>query len=292
MLTQAPISINWNFTDSCNFNCLHCYSRGRPHKAELTVEQQLDIARKIAESHVFIVNFGGGEPLLIYENLLPVIQTLSSANVATYVSTNAWHINENLLKKLKTSGLTGFYVSLDSLNADIHDYIRRKRGCFNQVMKRLDQIYNYGFKLGLSTVISKYNWKELDSIISFAICKHCNMISLKRFRPVGNGNTHSQDFVLDSKDEIELNNFIMHMKDRYANKIDIHLVYSDFPQAKITEGCPCGRTSLGLMPNGDLKMCVYGSYIIGNLLSDDLQEIWQTHPYLVQNRKHHVCEAL
>lgn len=157
MLTKSPISINWNFTDMCNFNCLHCYSRGRPLKPELSLEEQIKIAEKIARAKVFIVNFGGGEPLLLLDHMLPVVEILHNSNTAVYVSSNGWIINEDMLIKLKRAGLNGFYISLDSLNSEIHDYIRGMQGCLNKVEKTLTLIKRYNFKVGLSTVISKGN---------------------------------------------------------------------------------------------------------------------------------------
>ncbi len=292
MLPSVPYSINWNFTDMCSFNCRHCYSRGRPAKQEMSDDDYVKIAEKISNSGVFYVNFGGGEPILARRALELCTRILSEKGVSTFVSTTGWKLTEELLLSLKDKGLKGFFFSIDSLNSDIHDYIRNQKGCLEKTKLALKMAVDNKMFTGLSTVVSKFNWKEIPQILDFAVASGCNAVSLKRFRPVGNGLKNDKDFSLEGEKESEMLALMKFVKEKYSSKLDLSFVYRDFPIQGFAEGCPCGVKSLGLMPNGDVKMCVYGFKVIGNLLKDDLSDIWLNDPYLKQNRIHHVCEGM
>jgi sulfatase maturation enzyme AslB (radical SAM superfamily) len=50
--------------DACNLGCAHC-ALNRPRPDELTHAQRLEVAHRLARSHVWGVSLIGGEPLLV-----------------------------------------------------------------------------------------------------------------------------------------------------------------------------------------------------------------------------------
>lgn len=54
--------------------------------------------------------------------------------------------------------------------------------------------------------------------------------------------------------------------------------------ANFLGGCGAGRLYCCLEPNGDIKPCVFfptgKDTVLGNILNDDFQKIWDTHPFL------------
>jgi len=54
--------------------------------------------------------------------------------------------------------------------------------------------------------------------------------------------------------------------------------------ANFLGGCGAGRLYCCLEPNGDIKPCVFfptnRETVLGNILEDDFEEIWDTHPFL------------
>src|SRR5262245_15167140 len=59
-----PVFMTWAVTEACNLACAHC-SMNRPLPDELTHEQRLEVARRLAASAAWGVSLIGGEPLLV-----------------------------------------------------------------------------------------------------------------------------------------------------------------------------------------------------------------------------------
>jgi MoaA/NifB/PqqE/SkfB family radical SAM enzyme len=290
MIFSSPHNINWNFTDVCGFDCRHCYSRGRPQQEELSLSQLLDICQKIVDANVFAVNFGGGEPL-VHKHFIEAVKSLSMNGVQTFVTTSGWHLDENMVKKLKNAGISNIYISFDGSDAKSHDYVRRKPGTFDKAIHAANLCHQYNIKFRISTVITALNYVYIDDIVTLANKLGADEINLKRFRPIGNGEKNQSEFIIPSSDEREMLKIVENA--RNTSNIPITFLYHDFPIPGISDGCPCGKTSLGMMPNGDIKVCVYGDSISGNILTDNLSEIWSSGPDFISKRdpKTSCCSA-
>ena len=57
-------TVSWNWTNACNFNCKHCYSRTEKYDSELNTDESLNAVDQLWETGVFDVHFGGGECIL------------------------------------------------------------------------------------------------------------------------------------------------------------------------------------------------------------------------------------
>jgi radical SAM protein with 4Fe4S-binding SPASM domain len=76
-------------------------------------------------------------------------------------------------------------------------------------------------------------------------------------------------------------NFIVEA--HYAAKKGVEAV------ADFLGGCGAGRLYCCLEPDGDIKPCVFfptnSETVLGNILKDDFEEIWDSHPFLWRLRK-------
>jgi MoaA/NifB/PqqE/SkfB family radical SAM enzyme len=281
MIFSSPHNINWNFTDVCGFNCRHCYSRGRPQQEELGLNQLLSICHKIVEANVFAVNFGGGEPL-VHKHFIETVRFLSESGVQTFVTTSGWNLDEKMAEKLTSAGISNVYISFDSANAKSHDYVRRKPGSFERAINAARLCKQYDIKFRISTVVTALNYKSIGDIDALADDLDADEINLKKFRPVGNGEKNNREFVIPVSEEKDMLENVKAIRKK-SNRT-ITFLFHDFPIPGVSDGCPCGRTSMGMMPNGDIKVCVYGEDVVGNILTDDLSELWNRDPRFVSMR--------
>ena len=288
LILHAPMYINWNYTYKCNFNCDHCYSRSRSDIGELDTEQKLTIAKNIAKNKVFIVNLGGGEPLLS-NDCFQIIQYLSSQNVSVNLSTNGWETSTETIYRLKEAGLKGVFVSIDHSDAALHDQGRNQPGSFQEACKAISNYAAAGLKVNLSTTITSVNFPVLEKIIALGNSLGASGIDLKRLKISGNasGKNHLE---LSEAQEQSLYNSIPRWKETYP--LNINLVYNPTPIGSIDAGCPCGKTALSIMSNGDITPCVYNTYVIGNALVDDIHDIWVSSAFLNYFRRKFHCMGL
>lgn len=69
-----------------------------------------------------VVCFCGGEPLLRYNVLPQLAQQLSEAGITVNMVTNGFLLDDEKIKTLRSSGISGFQISLDSAHEETHDY--------------------------------------------------------------------------------------------------------------------------------------------------------------------------
>jgi len=103
----------------------------------------------------FLINFGGGEPLL-YKPLLELVSCAAGHNFRTNIATNAYLIDSEMAKRIGDSGLSSVNISLDSTKEQTHDYLRGVDGVYRRAMSAIE-------------LLDKYAPKELEIIICSAI---------------------------------------------------------------------------------------------------------------------------
>src|SRR5882724_4190952 len=147
---SAPLFVNWNFNYACNFNCNHCYSRIDYRYPEMGIKELNFIADQLIKANIFIVAFGGGEPF-VSKHIYDITHKLSSAGTNTFITTNGWFLNNEIIAKIFESKLTALYISLDSHREDIHDQFRNKPGSFKRITDFLSIASRYSIDVRLST---------------------------------------------------------------------------------------------------------------------------------------------
>lgn len=284
IVTAAPQYISWNYTYACNFNCSHCYSRAPWYPKELGTEEYRQIVAQIADAKVFKVGFGGGEPL-IRRDCYEIASLLAKKGVNVNITTNGWFVNQDIAKRLADSGLAMLYVSLDSADRESHDTFRRRVGSYDRVMRCLEAAAAVKLPVTLSTVISNVNITDLHAIVGIGEHYQVAGVEFKRYRPAGNGAINA-----NTLQPLQKNTMITETIADLQKKSRLHitLVYGDQGEG-VDEGCPCGKRSICLRPNGDLSPCAYGDSVIGNLMQDSLTHIWQTSPELQAMRQGGGC---
>src|SRR3954466_9380241 len=71
---ENPVFVTWAVTEACNLACDHC-DMNRPLPDELTRDERMRVARKLAASKAWGVSLIGGEPLLV-DGLFEVARVL------------------------------------------------------------------------------------------------------------------------------------------------------------------------------------------------------------------------
>lgn len=288
ILLEAPMHVNWNYTYKCNFNCSHCYSRERVDMNELDYNKKMMVARNLVRNKVFNVNLGGGEPLLC-DDCFDIIQYLSDNNVHVTLSTNGWKLSKEVVKRLQHAGLSQVSISIDNSDRRLHDDNRNQPNSWDEACKSVRMYVNAGIDVLISTVITKQNFKNLEDILKLGVSLGASVIDLKRLRTMGNA-FYRRDLEINEIEREQLYRNLVAWKAKYP--IKINLSYGSSFINGIDNGCPCGKTSLAIMCNGDISPCVYNVYKIGNAVQDDIHEIWCKSESLTYLRSHFSCMGL
>lgn len=158
-----------SLTNRCDQLCKYCFLRLR--KADMQEMQRKDIdmlKNKLKEVSIEQIHIGGGEPL-ISEWLFYAIESLNKLKAKITITTNGIYLNKDNAFRLAENGIYAICISLDSFNPAYNknmrgQYEKSLDGLYNLLEVR--QRYNYKIKIGLYTVLTRYNIDDIENIFN------------------------------------------------------------------------------------------------------------------------------
>lgn len=163
---RKPIVV-WNIARQCNLFCIHCYSNSenKIYKNELTTKEAKQVIDDLANFGVPAILFSGGEPLM-RKDLFELADYTKSKNVKFVLSTNGTLINEEMAKRIKSTGFSYVGVSLDGIG-HTNDQFRGMDGAFEKTMKAFKLLKKLDQRVGLRMTLTKNNIYDLENIFDF-----------------------------------------------------------------------------------------------------------------------------
>jgi radical SAM protein with 4Fe4S-binding SPASM domain len=240
------------------------------------------------------ISFTGGEPLL-RDDLPALIREAKKIGLMVSLVSNGFYFYkyEYLFKERLIDSIQ---ISLESDMKEINDSIRGE-GVFDVVTKQaIPIVHNYNVPFTIAVTPTPINSASLDGLAELAYSLGARALVIRRFLATGNA-LGSDEGVF--KDNIAHKNFlqqIYRLKREMADKIEIRSsdpLYSivdpdlvKFKDSNVLGGCSAGVTSCSVNINGDFKICTRIPKVLGNVLHDDLADLWKNNEELkkIRNR--------
>jgi radical SAM protein with 4Fe4S-binding SPASM domain len=153
----------WNFTNRCNLNCLHCYSKASLDEIDaLDTDTIMRTLPQLENAGVKFIIFSGGEPL-VRKDIYDIAEEAKRLGIVTYLSSNGLYVtSHNAEKILDTFDYVG--ISIDG-NEEAHDRFRGLKGAFRETIKAVDLLNSYGKKkVGIRFTMTKETIADLPFI--------------------------------------------------------------------------------------------------------------------------------
>ena len=172
---MGPVVV-WNSTKTCNLKCRHCYmsSDSKKYQNELTTEEAKRFIDDLADFHVPVLLFSGGEPL-IRQDFFELAEYAQQKGVRPTLSTNGTLITREVAQRIKDIGVGYVGISLDGLQ-DVNDKFRGVDGAFVKAMEGIQNCVAVGQRVGLRFTINHHNIQELDNIFDFIERENINRV--------------------------------------------------------------------------------------------------------------------
>ena len=287
----------WNFTNRCNLECLHCYSRASlDAKDTLTTQDILATLPKLKENGIKFIIFSGGEPLT-RSDIFEIAAKCHELGIMTYLSSNGLYIHkQNLQKIIEHFNYIG--ISIDG-SKETHDFFRGQKGAFELSLKAIKLLQSlHANKVGIRFTLTKETLKDLPFIFELAQKEQIAKIYISHLVYSGRG-LDNLKMDLDKNERRKAVEFIMQKAFYYyENKIPIEIVTGNMEEdaiyflkefskrypkkkeallARLREwgGNSAGRKLLNIDAKGNVKPDPFFPFTLGNILQEDFSTIWK-----------------
>lgn len=285
--------ISWNTTNLCNMLCEHCYRRaggggfeeGVLPPDELTTAEAKQMITEIAKAGFRIMIFSGGEPLM-RPDICELGAFAKQSGLIPVLGTNGTLITEEAAFKLKEAGFSAAGISLDSLDPEKMASFRNLPGCFDLIVRGIENCKKAGIRVQIHTTIMNWNLEELEAITDFAVKVGAGahhfffLVPTGRAVQMDNGQISDADYerairrIMEKQKEvsIELKPTCAPQFIRVADQIGV--------KTRFSKGCLAGISYCIIGPNGDVRPCAYLNNTIGNVKEIAFDKLWESHPTL------------
>lgn len=287
------IIIQWHVTDSCNLRCKHCYqenytNQGVDFNTLIIFLDKIYTFYKICKQEnpdiKFHINFTGGEPF-IRTDFIDFIEIISAKKFCSFgILSNGFLLHVNDLERLKKLKPGFVQISLEG-NKAINDEIRGE-GSYMQITKALTAYKKLKIPVIISFTANSQNYKYFGDVVKIGIKYKVAKVWTDRYLPV----KENDELELTTKQTKEF--FKIILKEQNKNKLRFfsktQIDSNRALQFLICGGepykCSAGNSLISILSNGDIVPCRRMPIKIGNMLTDDLTEIYFKNSILAELR--------
>ena len=293
----------WELTARCNLKCCHCRAEARDSfvSGELTTEQVLGVARDIRAAGDPIMILTGGEPL-VRKDFFDIAKACVGMFSRVALATNGTLVDDDIARRIVSTGIQRVSVSLDGARASTHDAFRGVQGSFESTVRGYDAMARAGASLQVNATVARHNIDEVEDLLNFVIERKAAAFHVFALVPVGCGAQISDNARLSSE---QMETFLRWLFEKsIALRDRIHIKATCAPQyyrivrevsrekgltmpapphghggahgmQAMTRGCLAGSAVCFISRTGDVQPCGYLPVQVGNVLKQPFGEIWR-----------------
>lgn len=304
MLT--PRNVDIAVTGKCNLSCAYCfYADEMTSRGDLTTVQWLDFFKVLGEAGVMSVCLTGGEALS-RPDFFELVDGVIANRMRYNILSNGTLITEKTLaefeKGKRRQRLDSIQISIDGSSEEIHNHSRPNS--FSRAIRGLRLLKGAGFPLSVRVTINRYNYLDLENTARLLLEEvGLSGFSTNEAYPCGATNRYEDEIMLNVAQRREVMEILTRLNEKYQDRINA----TAGPLALVKQECEIheaqmngkttipgrGRLSacggvfekLAILHDGTIVPChVISDLHLGNILKDDIVEIWQRHPLMNQLR--------
>lgn len=261
-MAYVPEKVVWEITYKCNVNCIHCgsdcSSEEKPY--QLTTAECFRIINDLAAIGCKTIILSGGEPLIRKDSGAIASEIIRHGMNVCFIS-NAYLVNEETIKVLRAIRPLSFGISLDAAESYLHDYIRGKKGCFENVLRAFKLLRENGITTSIVSTIHKLNYDQLSKIRDLLIKNGIRYWQIQYGDYIGR---MTKETMITEAQFWEIGKFIDETQQKYKKDFDVIsgadvFGYNGVLGERIQGcwiGCHAGSRTLGLGSDGTIRGCL------------------------------------
>lgn len=282
--------VSWNTTNQCNMFCDHCYREaGAKADEELTTEQGKQLIDEIIKAGFKIMIFSGGEPFM-REDIFELVDHAVKGGLRVVFGTNGTLITRDIARRLKGLGVMGVGISLDSMDKEKHDNLRKYKNAWDEAVRGMENCKAVGLPFQIHTTVMEWNDNEIEDITDFAVEIGAVAHHIFFLVPTGRAKNIEEESLRAEQYENLLERIL-----KKQQEVDIELKPTCAPQfmriarqmgmnLRFGRGCLAGTSYCIIGPRGDVQPCAYLPLHIGNVKEVPFSELWKNSPVFQELR--------
>ncbi len=171
----------------CNNNCLFCVQAYRKKYGNRPTEDIKEDLRKARMNNCQGVVFTGGE-VTIRKDVFDLVSFAKKLGFSSIqIQTNGRMLSYKwFCKKIIEAGANEFAPALHGHNAELHDYLTRAEGSFDQTVKAIRNLKELGQNVLTNTVVVRPNYRYLPDIARLLVDLNVDQFQFAFMHAVGN----------------------------------------------------------------------------------------------------------
>lgn len=267
-----PINLVLMLNSACNMNCRHCSAKHymTQNAKPLAFEEVKDLVDQFVDLGGSSLIYSGGEPTL-HPKLLELVDYVPKEKSTIAMFTNGTRLPE-MADELKSAGIFGTLVSLDSHIPEKHDKYRGSPGAFKQAMAGIEALKERNMLTGISTYITRDDLEagDFDAIVKLGTDVGAHQVFVFDAVPTG-AMRKEHKLVLRPEDRAELKRLTMAQN---ANPEGPAIMGQSWVNSAEGFGCFAGFYQLYITACGDVAPCDFTPITFGNIREEKLEVIW------------------
>lgn len=274
MLSQrsAPISIYLAITKECPFHCIHCSARGREETQELATEEWIKTIKGLQDMGTSIIGITGGEPM-VRKDLPKIIEAIDERSVS-YLYTTGIGLSLEKARSLKSKGLFGVGISLDSHIEAEHNLVRGNTKAYQTALQAIRNASQAGLYTMVQKVAFKQDVDESKLMELFKLAKANGAHEVRLLEPIKSGELFDTDdeVFYTSEDRQELIDIQLRANKQWNLPKITTFAYTE---SKEKYGCGAGTQHSYISYSGELYPCDFVPLSFGNVKETGIRELWE-----------------
>lgn len=282
-LKKTKVDMFFDLSNCCNYNCIFC--RNDILERKLVKIEDIKNFNELLKNAKSVDITGYGE-ISVHPQFLEYLTYFKNLSIPVRFVTNGSQLNSDMIDKLIESSVNEIIVSLNSMNYDTYQKLTNRDVDVNQIIEGIEKLVERNktrenkIKIVLSFVMNSYNLKEVPQFIDFA--KKLGIpLSLLDLTPT----IKNYEEGLMIEDNFKNRHFLNNMK-KYAQHEVVDLAVFNFDNRKTTntgldeaklrevvKRCDWLRRYTFIATNGDVGICCWSDYKIGNIFQNSIEEI-------------------
>jgi len=284
-------------SNRCNLRCKHCFvSAGEPTADELQTEDWLCFFEQLQDFKLFDVILTGGEPLL-YPHLWEIIGALNAMGIAVSIFTNGLLVDEAFVERAKGALINSLQISLDGVNAEMHERLRGQHGSFERAVRAIELLSRNDIPVHVAVTVTQINYAAHPQFIEFCKALGARSVNFSEIVFSGRAETFRDELALEAEQIAQMR--LYHACKRITERgirIGEGLRPPDYawdpfhkkPEEFQRPMCSAAKDCCDITATGDVLACQalwWDELKAGNILRIPLKEIWETSPIMTMFRE-------